>query len=131
MSKKPENQFIDSVHRHLPTSVYHMKLHNPYISGPADCWYSAKRDAWIEYKFIVLPKRADTLIVPDLSDLQMDWCGSRLNEGRNVFVIVGCREGGVVLRDPKLWKGGLSQSAFLSQLQARGDLARLITKEVS
>mgnify|MGYP003609555235 CR=1 FL=1 len=62
MSRKPENTFIASVHKHLPVGLYSMKNHNQYNAGIADVWYSAKRDWWIEYKFLVLPKRDTTVI---------------------------------------------------------------------
>ena len=54
MSQGPENAFIASIHRHLPSpeTLYRMKNHNEYNGGIADCWYSGKRDLWIEYKFI-------------------------------------------------------------------------------
>lgn len=127
----PENTFIGSVHKHLPKSVYHMKLHNPYISGPADVWYSSTRDLWIEYKYVMLPKRCTTVIIPGLTQLQLDWCRTRRAEGRNVLVIVGCKEGGVVLRDERTWELGLPRAAFASQIRSRPDLAAFILSEVS
>lgn len=132
MSIKPESQFINSVHARLPPSdkLYRMKNNNPYSSGIADCWYSGKRDLWVEYKFIVLPKRAGTIIKPGLSELQMDWCTSRRNEGRNVLVVVGCKEGGVVLRDPANWRG-LPREFFVSQLISRAEIAATLVKETS
>lgn len=97
----PENTFIASVHRHLPKELYILKNHNQYNGGIADVWYSGKRDLWVEYKFIVVPKRDDTLVDlvggknPPISYLQQDWLGKRHDEGRNVGVIVGSKDGGV------------------------------------
>ena len=81
-----------------------MKNHNQYNGGIADVWYSGKKDLWIEYKFIVVPKRPGTII--DLinkppkgdsviSTLQQQWLHDRHAEGRNVGVVVGSKEGGV------------------------------------
>lgn len=102
MSAKPENQFIASVHKHLPVDLYRMKNHNQYNAGIADVWYSGvNEDLWVEYKFIVIPKRDDTVIDlvdcknPSISHLQQQWLKGRDAEGRNVGVIVGCKEGGV------------------------------------
>lgn len=128
----PENTFIASVHRLLPTvqELYRMKNHNPFNSGQADCWYSARRDLWVEYKFVVVPQRDETVIVPGLSALQTDWCTSRLDEGRNVLVIVGCKQGGVVMRNPNDWVG-MTRAAFVPQIETRQAIAQFLIKEVS
>ena len=130
MAAKPETTFIGSVHRHLPTNLYHMKNHNEYISGPADVWYSgSKGDLWVEYKFITLPKRPDTGITPDCSRLQLDWLRDRHTEGRNVAVIVGCGEGGVVYLD-RAWENAMNCSTFKSHLLSRKELADWIVDRV-
>ena len=64
---KPETVFTNSVHTHLDrATLYWMKNHNEYVGGVFDCWYSGKGDSstdlWIEYKFVVLPKRDATLV---------------------------------------------------------------------
>lgn len=103
----PENTFIAGVHRHLPPKddLHREKMNNPYSSGTADMWYSGPsggRDLWVEYKFLLLPKRDTTVIDlttgsdPPLSALQQDWLKRRHDEGRNVWVIVGFKEGGVL-----------------------------------
>jgi len=128
----PENIFIGSVHRHLPAQLYHMKNHNQYNGGIADVWYSGTRaDLWVEYKFIVLPKRDETVIditagkTPMLSSLQQDWIQGRVSEGRNVGVIIGCKEGGVWL--PSLaWDNPLKTAEFKNRLQSRSELAAVI-----
>lgn len=133
MSRGPENTFIASVHRHLPANVYSMKNHNQYNGGIADCWYSgASADLWIEYKFITVPKRADTLIDlcggpnPPLSRLQQEWLRDRHREGRNVWVVVGCKTGGVVYQD-LLWETPVLQKTFLPHVLGRMALAAHIS----
>lgn len=135
MSKGPENTFIGSVHKHLPAGLYHMKNHNQYVGGIADVWYSGVRDLWVEYKFIVVPKRPDTVIDlitgknPAISYLQQEWLRSRHEEGRSVGVIVGSKDGGVWF--PGLtWDATYPAKKFLSLLRTRKDLAGTIEKEV-
>lgn len=125
MAAKPESTFIAAVHRHLPplAELYRMKNNNPYISGIADCWYSGQRDLWVEYKFIVVPKRPDTVISIDLSALQRDWLSSRHIEGRNVWVVVGCKEGGVVFEDTT-WEQPITAAKFRGRLLGRPGVAQ-------
>lgn len=135
MSQGPENTFIGSVHKHLPAGIYRLKNHNQYNGGIADVWYSGVRDLWVEYKFIVVPKRPDTVIDlitgknPAISYLQQEWLRSRHAEGRSVGVIVGSKDGGVWF--PGLtWDATYPAKKFLSLLQTRKDLAGTIEKEV-
>lgn len=126
----PENTFIAAVHKYLPSmrELYRMKNHNVYNGGIADVWYSgAKADLWVEYKFIAVPKRDDTLIdlvggkKPALSALQQDWLSERHTEGRNVGVIVGSKAGGVWYPGTA-WLTPLTAAQFRQQLQSRAEL---------
>lgn len=129
MSRKPENTFIASIHRRLPPGLHAEKMANPYRGGTADVWYSGKRaDLWIEYKFIErIPTNA--LVKPDLSELQKLWLGGRHKEGRNVAVVVGCKEGGIILRDLD-WEGMITPSDFRRFLVSRDTIANWILGEV-
>ena len=123
MSTKPETTFYTSVHKHLPTELYRMKTHNPFIGGVPDMWYSGQTgDLWVEYKFIMLPKRDTTVIRPDLSGLQSDWLRERYGEGRNVAVIVGCKDGGVVMPG-RIWEHNITVKYFKEIIQSRKDIA--------
>jgi len=138
MSVKPENQFISSVHAHLPppSELYRMKNNNEYTAGIADCWYSGRRDLWIEWKFLVVPARDTTVIdlvtgkKPALSFLQQSWLAQREAEGRNVWVIVGCKEGGVLFCSAKQWGAPMTAGAFRAKLMSRMNLANAITQFV-
>lgn len=122
----PENTFIDAIHRHLPAGLYRMKNHNQYNSGIADCWYSGNAaDLWIEYKFILVPKRAATVITPNLSALQKEWLGSRHIEGRNVGVIVGSKYGGVWFPGVT-WETPIDAGIFRSSILSRKQLADIV-----
>jgi len=128
MSQGPENTFIRSVHKHLPGEVYHMKNHNVYNGGIADCWYSGSSgDIWIEYKFIEIPKRPKTAIKVNelLSPLQVEWLGGRYEEGRKVFVVVGCKEGGVWFEDRE-WEYDITAEAFRTVVENRKQIAQRI-----
>lgn len=125
MSSKPENQFIQSVHKHLPAELHREKMNNPYRGGTADVWYSGSRaDLWIEYKFLPkIPVR--TQIKADLTPLQIAWLSGRYKEGRDVWVVIGCKDGGVVLEHMD-WTTELSPEEFRERLCTRPELAKRI-----
>ena len=134
MSRGPENTFIGSVHKHLPPELYRMKNHNQYNGGIADCWYSGSEgDLWVEYKFIKVPTRDDTVINlitgknPDISFLQQDWLRSRYGEGRNVGVIIGSKDGGVWCPGDS-WDAPFTARQFRLALKTRRELAELIAR---
>lgn len=126
MSSKPETTFIASIHRRLPRSLHKEKMANPYRGGTADCWYSGdKADQWVEYKYVPkLPVRAP--LVADLSDLQKDWLRRRYNEGRNVAVIVGSKDGGIILTDPEAWEAPITAAQCHSWIRPRDEVAQWI-----
>jgi hypothetical protein len=132
----PENTFISSVHRHLPTKLYRMKNHNAYNSGIADVWYDGANDMWSEYKFIVVPKRDTTMVDlvggknPSLSRLQQQWLRDRYENGRRVNVIVGSRDGGVVL-EHRSWEQPFTAAWYRKHLMTRRALAEFITSVVN
>lgn len=133
MASGPETNFIKSVHRLLPPVVYALKNHNEYVGGVADVWYDGLReDLWVEYKFVVVPKRDDTYIdlvggkEPVLSKLQQQWLRDRHNNGRNVAVIVGCKDGGVWLEDRE-WEDPISTAEFRRNIRTRAVIAKLIS----
>jgi hypothetical protein len=130
VSRKPENTFIASVHRRLPRDLHAEKMANPYRGGTADVWYSGKKaDLWIEYKFIErIPLRAP--IEPNLSELQKLWLRRRYEEGRNVAVVVGCKEGGIILRNLE-WEAMIPPEKFRQQLVTRDAIADWILTVVS
>lgn len=113
----PENTFIRSVHRNI--TVYAEKTNNPYRGGTPDVYYEDALHLWVEYKFVVLPKRSTTLIQVELSELQKLWLRRcHQNTGR-ARVIVGCKDGGVVLETPQEWEQPLSLGKFTKNLLGR------------
>jgi hypothetical protein len=103
-----------------------MKNHNQYNGGIPDVWYSGPAgDVWIEYKFVVLPKRDTSPVAINLSELQKNWLMSRNSEGRTVGVIVGCKEGGVWM--PGItWQVPYTARSFRDSLSARQELTLII-----
>ncbi len=127
----PENTFIQAVHKHLPPidTLYRMKNHNQFNGGIADCWYSGDEDLWIEWKFIIVPKRDDTLIdlhsgkKPSMSALQKEWLSRRYNEGRNVWVGIGSANGGIFLDHPNDWEKPFTAEDFRYKTLTRKEMA--------
>ena len=136
MASKPENTFRGGVHKYLPRELHHEKMNNPYSSGTADDWYSgSKADLWVEYKFLPkIPQRANVWLVnpdvkkPMLSKLQELWLRGRHVEGRAVAVIIGCPEGGIILRNLQ-WERSISPQTFKDNLLSRKELALWLVKE--
>lgn len=129
---KPETTFIASVHRHLPPgrkNPYWMKNNNQYTSGIWDVWYSGPlADLWVEYKWLDrIPQKSFT---PALSALQFDWGRERLAEGRNMAVIVGCKEGGVIFENLE-WESELTNAAFKVQIRSRQEIAEWIMQQTA
>lgn len=131
----PENSFIRGVHSHLPPgSPYHMKNHNAYTGGVFDVWYSGSvADLWVEYKHITVPVRGSTVIdlragkTPAMTALQQLWGRERYAEGRNVAVIIGCKEGGVWLPGTT-WDTSWPAALFRAKIVSRAELAAIIYK---
>jgi hypothetical protein len=124
-SQKPETVFIQRIHRHLPPTLHKEKLHNSYRGGMADVWYSGLvNDLWVEYKYVEKLPRSEE-IVPNLTPLQRRWLNSRHDEGRNIAVILGTPDGGVIYRD-KDWMRPYSQTELQARLRGHRDVARWI-----
>lgn len=123
---KPENSWRIGCYKYLSPAVYHEKMHNPYRGGTPDDWFSGDaRDLWAEVKFIVVPARDTTVITPNLSPLQLKWLTERHAQGRNCWVIVGCKEGGTILRNPRDWTG-ITTREFRQLLMSRKEVAQTI-----
>ena len=134
MSSQPENNFIKSIHRLLPATLYREKMHNMYRGGTPDVWYSGEQDLWVEYKNIkALPARR--VINPCdsnefLSVLQQNWLRERHGEGRRVAVIIGCPGGGVILPGLK-WETPLPAHEFIQQIQDKKTIAGWIVSHTT
>jgi hypothetical protein len=128
MASKPETTYIEGVHKHL-TQSYYEKMNNAFRSGTPDVWYSGHLgELWIEYKFIErIPKNAE--ILPEVTSMQAKWLANRLAEGRNVAVVVGSPEGGVIYRRAN-WLIPLSPAEFRKQMVGKEAVATWIYGQV-
>ena len=96
------------------------------MAGVPDVWYSGSlRDLWVEYKFlpISVPR---VQVVPQLTRQQLNWLQGRCSEGRSVWVVVGCKGGGVILTTPEEFENGLSAFEFMDRLKDRKGIAQAI-----
>lgn len=90
-----ETSYIKSVHRHLSSDVYRWKINDRFTNGVPDAWYCGKTGSlWVEYKYVQLPARDDTLVRANLSKNQLQWLLQRQCDGQNVAVVVGSSFGG-------------------------------------
>jgi hypothetical protein len=107
-----ESGFTQSIHKKLPKHIYVWKISDRLTGGVPDAYYSsAKRDCWIEYKYVQkLPKN----VKPALSPLQTAWLNARHDEGRNVYVVVGSPEGCILYRD-KEWNSSKPSTEAVSK----------------
>jgi len=134
MPQKKENVFRSSIHKHLDRNiVYQEKMHNPFRGGTFDDWYSGRQetaigtifghDIWIEYKFLVKLQS----VKADLTALQFHWGTERYKEGRNVAVIVGMPQGGIILHYDE-WEKRIPVLKVEKRLLKRKQIAELITE---
>jgi len=85
-----ESGFIKYIFKKLPPKIYKLKINLAMQNGVPDTYFSGPAgDCWIEFKYIVAPKRKTTSILPKLSALQIQWLDRRHHEGRTVAVVLG------------------------------------------
>lgn len=131
MAAKPETNFTNRLRKKLPKSIYVMKNNNGFVGGIPDLWVSgSKNDLWIEAKYVdPLPVNVPVRVNKLLSALQLEWLNARCKEGRNVCVMVGCKGGGVLLRQ-YAWDAEIPVSHFKSLIRSDADLAEWIREQV-
>ena len=131
MAAKPETSFTKRITSRLPKDIYVMKNHNVYTGGVPDLWISGnKADLWCEMKYVdPLPVNVPIRPMKLLSTLQAEWLNKRHDQGRNVAVIIGCKTGGIILRN-KEWMKDISPSLFPSLIKSHAQLAEWVVGEV-
>lgn len=132
LAAKPETTFTASIHKLLHKQIYHMKNNNQYVGGIADVWYSGLGgDLWVEYKYLPrTPSRAAVKPLTLLSALQAAWLKDRFKEGRNVAVVIGCPDGGVVLTR-LAWENEIPAKDFVTLLRSKKELAEFVLEQVA
>jgi len=132
----PEQSFYQGVERQLPESIYRQGMSNRFSVGVPDRYYECLNSIlWVEYKFIQLPKRSNTIIpvANGLSGPQRNWLMRAYDNNIKTAVIVGTKEGGVFLDHPKQWSTGflMPKDAFQLLLMSKKDLAKRILQELT
>lgn len=119
-----ESKYTASIHKLLPKTIYKWKINDNFQGGVPDAYYSGHGgDLWIEYKYLQkLPKRTDTLIVPQLRSLQIRWLNDRSAEGRNCLVVVGCPDGSYIFNSDT-WGEGVTTEVFKNGMVTRQAIA--------
>ena len=134
MATKPEATFRAGVHKYLPLKVHHEAAGNNYSKGTPDQWYDGQCfDLWIEWKYVkTIPRNLNLLntTTPKLSDHQQHWLQRAYSNGRNVCVIVGFKEGGIILSS-MAWETVLPKEVIEEMLMSRKELANYITEFVT
>lgn len=130
-----EAQFTRNVNKRLPKTVKAWKIIDQYEGGVPDCFYRLKyalapNPLWVEFKYLkTLPKRATTLIKPNLSALQIAWLTEAMQAGEQTAIIVGYGSKGVVFTLSEAVTGILGDS-FNERMETYQQLADSITTKL-
>ena len=98
-----EHSFIRALHKKIPSTVRIWKINDNFAGGVPDAFYRMKgkyngTHVWVEYKYIKsMPKRANTLVRPDLSELQKLWLKEAADSGEKAYCVVGIEKQVLVL----------------------------------
>ncbi len=115
-----EAQYTQTIIKGLPRKIYSWKIMNMMQNGVPDCYFSGnKNDLWIEVKYVTVPKRDTTLITPNLSALQIKWITERQQEGRNVAVLIGSKQGSCILTGDIIISGIYKHQLCLTHKEVR------------
>lgn len=130
-----ESDFTRAVHKKLPNSVWAWKICDAYMGGIPDAYYRHRKTGgalWVEYKYLkTLPKKGSTLIVPNLSPLQLNLLKETIESGQQACVIVGFGRSGVVMETLDEWENGIAKCDFETRLLSYNKLAEYIECKVS
>jgi len=97
-----EHGFIKAVHRHLSPEVYRWKIHDTYTGGVPDAFYLGPAGSlWVEYKYVKLPKRPDTIVTFGISKLQAIWLTRAQECGQLAAVIIGFDKQAQIVDNPE------------------------------
>ena len=96
-----EKEFINKVHKHLPTAIYRWKINDPYHGGVPDAFYSGiQGHCFVEYKYKdSLPKKPNSKIKLNLSEQQRNWLKKQKVNNIFVYVVFACQDQVYVIED--------------------------------
>jgi len=100
-----ESGYTRKISKLLRRDVYAWKISDRFTAGVPDAYYSGPAtDLWVEYKHIPKPPKT-TNQCPALSSLQQKWLRERMEQGRNVAVIVGLgTRTGIILTGERMFQ---------------------------
>lgn len=105
-------------------------MSNPFRRGTWDWWYDGVVDLWVEWKYVQSPpiRTALNLQKNYLSPLQVYWGLEREKHGRNVWVGVGCSQGGFWLTHSSEWMNPINPDSFIKKVVDRKTMADILSK---
>ena len=102
-----------------------------YRRGTADVWYSGKKDLWVEYKYDQKPpKRTGRKVAELLTGPQQLWLSGRAKEGRNIAVIVGSPNGGLIYKGSSWIDAAYTVETILARGNSKRDISAWILHEL-
>lgn len=129
MSKQPEAVFLQGVRALLPSSIYTMKTHNPFIGGCPDLYVEGNAGIlWLEFKFLDVVPSALLLSDGKLTRLQQDWLYRAELNGVQSAVIVGHKQQGVVFHGRTQWNLPVTREEFMARAVPRARIADWISQ---
>jgi len=107
-----EKEFINKVHKHLPTAIYRWKINDPYHGGVPDAFYAGKKNhCFIEYKYQdTLPKKPTSQIKIALTSQQRLWLNNA--KENNIICYAVLASGDSVLMSNKFDQISVSKEEF-------------------
>jgi hypothetical protein len=86
-----EKEFINKVHKALPSSIYKWKINDPYHGGVPDTFYAGpKAHCFIEYKYIdQLPAKCTSKVKFNLSSQQRIWLTEQSKNNVFTYAVLG------------------------------------------
>lgn len=130
-----ESRRIQQVHQYLKGSgIDYRKMQLVNNNGVPDGYYAGTNGIlWIEYKQINLPKRAHTVIVPKLSELQRRFLVQHLEEfSVPCWVVIFTDQWHFILNKPHHWEHGVEMKwAHEHRLLSYKEIANEILQTVN
>jgi hypothetical protein len=132
-----EHSFRKSFEREMKLSLsWHWKIHDQFAGGVPDAYYEGtKKDLWVEYKWLKMPKRDSTLVDfsnPDryLSKLQQLWIARRHANRGDTAVVIG-HEGGCIAFLDLDWQKPFSVAELNDRTMTKKALCVLIADQIN
>ncbi|MGB1973325.1 MAG: hypothetical protein ACPHQD_04680 [Vibrio toranzoniae] len=96
-----EHDFIRSIHKKLPSSIYRWKIHDTFTGGVPDAFYMGPAGVvFVEYKYTKkLPAKPSTNLPVKVSNNQIAWLNRALNSPLKPALIIGHRNKAIIIEN--------------------------------